>query len=265
MPYATNPLDGVRIWYEDDGGAGPPVLFCSGFADPLAVSRASSLAQGLRGRSRQLFADHRGHGRSDGPHDPAAYSLRTRVADVVAVVDSLGLERVHFVGSSWGARLGFALGEFEPRRLLSLTLGGNQPYAWQLGTTLARGVERWVRAGIDGGPEAFVQAYEALLGESLPEPERSWLFENDLLALEAAWLSVRDEGPIASDLSHWRIPCVIYAGSEDEMSDDARRAAEQIPGAVFAMIEGSSHLTADRGVDAVLQHVLKLLAASETV
>lgn len=263
MPYASNPLDGARIWYEDDGGTGPPVLFCPGFADPLAASRTWALAQALRGRCRQIFADHRGHGRSDGPHDPASYVLGTRVADIVAILDAIGLERVHFVGSSWGARLGFALGEYEPRRLLSLTLGGNQPYAWRLDTPLARGVERWVRAGIEGGHEAFVEAYEALLGEPLPAQERSWLFANDLLALEAAWLSVRDEGPISAGLSHWRTPCVIYAGTEDEMYDDARRAAAEIPNAVFVPIAGSSHLTADRGVDAVLPHVLALLSGQD--
>jgi hypothetical protein len=27
LPYATNPLDGVRTYFEDSGGAGPPVLF----------------------------------------------------------------------------------------------------------------------------------------------------------------------------------------------------------------------------------------------
>jgi hypothetical protein len=34
VPYATNPVDGVRTYFEDAGGAGPPTLFYAGFADP---------------------------------------------------------------------------------------------------------------------------------------------------------------------------------------------------------------------------------------
>ena len=116
MPYATNPVDGFRTYFEDSEAAGPPVLFYTGFADPLEVAKASRLAQTLSGQFRLIFADHRGQGGSDKPRDIAAYALPTRVADAVAVLDALGIERAHFLGSSWGARLGFALGEYAPDR-----------------------------------------------------------------------------------------------------------------------------------------------------
>jgi hypothetical protein len=35
MPFATNPRDGIRTCFEDAAGTGPPVLFYTGFADPL--------------------------------------------------------------------------------------------------------------------------------------------------------------------------------------------------------------------------------------
>ena len=38
MPYATNSGDGLHTYFEDAGGAGPPVLFYTGFADPLEVA-----------------------------------------------------------------------------------------------------------------------------------------------------------------------------------------------------------------------------------
>ena len=50
---------------------------------------------------RLIFADHRGHGRSGAPHEPEAYALPTRVADHVAVLDELGLDRAHVLGFSW--------------------------------------------------------------------------------------------------------------------------------------------------------------------
>ena len=41
MPYATNPVDGVRTYFEDEGGNASAVLFYTGFADPLEVAKAS--------------------------------------------------------------------------------------------------------------------------------------------------------------------------------------------------------------------------------
>jgi pimeloyl-ACP methyl ester carboxylesterase len=93
-----------------------------------------------------IFADHRGQGRSDKPTDVSAYALPTRVADVIAVLDALDINRAHFVGSSWGARLGYALGEHAPERLLSLVLCGNQPYVWNLSSPTADAVAAAIAA-----------------------------------------------------------------------------------------------------------------------
>jgi hypothetical protein len=67
MPYATNPIDRVRTYFEDSGGAGPPVLFYTRFADPLEVAKASRLARALRSEFRLIYADHRGQGAATSP------------------------------------------------------------------------------------------------------------------------------------------------------------------------------------------------------
>ena len=236
MPYSTNPIDGVRTRFEDAGGQGPPVLVYSGFADPLEYARSSPLVQGLGGEVRLVFADHRGQGRSDKPHDVASYALTTRVADAVGVLNALEIERGHYLGFSWGARLGFALGEHAPERLRSLVLCGNQPYAWPLDGPLLRSVRDAVAAGATRGMNAFVESWETSLGERFAEPGRSWMLENDPLALEAAFRSISSEGPVSRDLTSWRIPCLIYAGEDDEMHDDASRAATEIPNAAFVSL-----------------------------
>ena len=76
--------------------AGSPVLVYAGLADPIEE------AQGL-------------------PLVP--YALPTRVADATAVLDELGIDRAHVLGFSWGARLGFAIGEHAPARG-----GGSRPW-----------------------------------------------------------------------------------------------------------------------------------------
>ena len=264
MPLATNPVDGVRTSFEDSGGAGPGVLFYTGFADPLEVAKSSGLARALSGEFRLIFADHRGQGGSDKPRDPSAYALDTRVGDAIAVLDALGIERAHFLGSSWGARLGFALGEHAPERLLSLVLCGNQPYEWDLESVTAEAVASAIAASITEGMRGFVEAFESALGYRLPEPERTWTLEkNDPAALEAAWRSAQVEGPVSRDLRAWRVPCLICAGEADEMHDDARRAADEIPDARFVSLVGHSHISAFyEADDLLLPHILELLRSA---
>ena len=261
MPYATNPVDGVRSYFEDSGGQGAPVLFYTGFADPLEVAKASRLARALSAQFRLIFADHRGQGGSDKPRDPSAYALATRVADAAAVLDALGIERAHFLGSSWGARLGYAVGEYAPERVLSLVLCGNQPYAWNLESPTAQAVAAAIAASRREGITGFVEAFEAALDYRFPEPARTWTLEkNDPAALDAAWRAVQVEGPISQDLGRWRVPCLICAGEADEMHDAAERAAAEIPGAKFVSFAGHSHISAFyEADDLLLPHILELL------
>jgi pimeloyl-ACP methyl ester carboxylesterase len=263
VPYATNPADGVRTYFEDSGGSAP-VLFYTGFADPLEVAKSSRLARALTGEFRLIFADHRGQGGSDKPREPSAYSLPTRVADAVAVLDALGIERAHFLGSSWGARLGFALGEHARERVLSLVLCGNQPYAWNLESPTANVVAAAIAASKEEGMKGFVEAFESGLDYRFPVPGRTWTLEkNDPAALEAAWRSAHVEGPISEDLRNWRVPCLICVGEADEMHDAAKRAAEEIPGATFVSLAGHSHISAFyEADDLLLTHILGLLRSA---
>jgi pimeloyl-ACP methyl ester carboxylesterase len=123
MPYATNALDGSRVYFEDDGGDGTPVVLHGGIIDSVDLVRESNIAQALQelptDEFRLIYAAHRGVGRSDKPHEVEAYAMPLRVADAVAVLDELGIERAHFIGNSWGGRLGFGIGEHAPERALA--------------------------------------------------------------------------------------------------------------------------------------------------
>jgi pimeloyl-ACP methyl ester carboxylesterase len=261
MPYATNPNDRVRTFFEDAGGGGQPVLVYPGFTDPLEYAKASPLAQALSEDFRLIFADHRGQGSSDKPHDVASYALTTRVADAVAILDTLGIERAHYLGYSLGARLGFAIGEQAPERVLSLALCGNQPYAWPVDGPMLRAVADAVAAGQEHGMVAFVEKWESPIGEGFPEPGRRWMLENDPRALDAAFRSLLAEGSVSEDLTKWNVPCLIDAGEEDEMHENAERAAREIPGATFVSLPGHTHFSAERVSDQLLPRVLDLFRA----
>jgi pimeloyl-ACP methyl ester carboxylesterase len=129
MPFAVNGLDGARIWFEDAGGQAATVVVHGGLLDTVEVLRRSVIVRALDAAEfRVVLVDHRGVGRSDAPHDLQAYAMPLRVADALAVLDELGASRSHFIGTSYGARLTFGLGEHARDRVLSLVMGGQQPY-----------------------------------------------------------------------------------------------------------------------------------------
>src|SRR5689334_3109866 len=123
MAFATNPIDGERVFFEDDCGEGSPVVILGGFLDTIELVRRAPLVRALAHADvplRFVFVDHRGHGRSGKPHLPEAYAMPTRVADVVTVLDALAIRRAHVLGLSWGGRLALGIGEHAGDRVRSL-------------------------------------------------------------------------------------------------------------------------------------------------
>ena len=263
MPYATNHLDGTRVYFEDDGGPGSPVVLLGGFLDPIAVVRNAPIARALHDLAdefRLVFIDHRGHGRSDKPHEPEAYAMRLRVADVVSVLDELDLACAHHIGISWGGRLLFGVGEHAPERACSLVVIGQHPYQIDATGPLARVVGEALAASAKEGIGSLVRAFEAIAGR-YPDPVRDAYLASDAAAMRAAWAAAMAEGAVSDDLAAWRKRVLICVAADDvDFFDQARRAAREIPNASFVEIEGTDHLGVDTTrVDPVLPAVLRTL------
>jgi pimeloyl-ACP methyl ester carboxylesterase len=266
MSYATNAQDGVRVYFEDEGGDGAPIVLHDGFGDSVADLREWKIARAIPANEfRLIYADHRGHGNSDKPHDPEAYAMPLRAADAVAVLDELEIERAHFIGRSWGGRLCFGIAAHAPERVLSLVIGGNQPYAWP-DTPLARLVGAALAAGVaTTSMEPLAQAFEGSWGIRLPEVQRARLLENDPVALQAAWTTARDEGAVTDDLGRLGMPCLLFIGAADrDFLAGARRAAQEIPRAELLVLEQADHYAAHMSEDdAVLDGVLRTIRAGD--
>lgn len=82
-----------------------------------------------------ILPDLRGHGKSDKPKK--GYHIDEMAHDVIMLMDKLGVEQAHIVGSSLGAEVGLSLAANYPKKVLSLVCEGalyseNGPYGlWE--------------------------------------------------------------------------------------------------------------------------------------
>src|SRR6266704_1030378 len=92
-------LPGVRIWYKDTGGSGVPVVFlhaATGSSRVWEYQLPVFTATGYR----VVAYDRRGFGRS--VIDPAGVQPGTGADDLQALVNHLGIDRFHLVGTAAG-------------------------------------------------------------------------------------------------------------------------------------------------------------------
>ncbi|MCT2589307.1 alpha/beta hydrolase [Streptomyces sp. N2-109] len=129
-------LDGVRHHYAKvrgvrlhiaEAGEGEPVVLLHGFPQHWYGWRR--LIPLLSGEYRLICVDLRGFGWSDAPGK--GYDTDSRVADVLALMDELGLDQVRLIGHDWGAWTGFQLCLRAPGRF-SHFLALNMLHPWPL-------------------------------------------------------------------------------------------------------------------------------------
>ncbi|MCJ7608517.1 alpha/beta hydrolase [Candidatus Bathyarchaeota archaeon] len=125
MPYVNN--QGVKIHYEVEGH-GPPLVLQHGLASSITRWRLFGYVKELSGDYGLILVDARGHGDSEKPHDPQAYSAELMTGDIVAVMDDLGIEKANYWGYSMGGKIGFELTRHHPSRFTSYIIGGMSPY-----------------------------------------------------------------------------------------------------------------------------------------
>jgi len=254
MPYADS--SNVRIHYQTEG-SGPPLLIHPGFvASGEEWAEVGYLAP-LQAHYRVIVLEPRGQGRSDHPHDPAAYTRERRVADVLAVLDAELIDRAHFWGYSMGAAMGFECGVAAPARFRSLVLGGNHPFDGEPGALEDDSFLTWLEAGMAAVVNGIAQIAPDYWASA--SARERWL-ASDAQALTAARrqrLTEPDlgEGAVAAI----PVPALLYAGARDEPEPIAR-TAYLMQQATFLGLPGSNHLQAFIRSEAILPYALAFLA-----
>ena len=115
-------LPGVRIWYRDTGGNGTPVVFLHAATGSSRVWEYQIPAFTASGY-RVIAYDRRGFGRT--VIDPAGIQPGTGSDDLLALLDHLGVDRFHVVGTAAGGIVALDFALSFPQRLRSLVLANS--------------------------------------------------------------------------------------------------------------------------------------------
>ncbi len=108
--------NGSRLHYLDEGHGLPVVLL---HGNPTWSFHYRRLVLALRGEFRAIVPDHIGCGLSDKPGDDRYdYTLATRIDDLEALLDALGLRsRIQLVLHDWGGMIGMGYAVRHPERI----------------------------------------------------------------------------------------------------------------------------------------------------
>jgi pimeloyl-ACP methyl ester carboxylesterase len=243
--------DGVEL-YAEAHGEGVPVLLSCGLCTTHENWRpqvAPFVAAGLR----VLLWDYRGHGRSQAPRDPAAYTME-QVVDDLARVLAWGAGQTPAVvgGLSFGglASLHFALAQ--PQRVRALLLVDTGPgfkkpeaqAAWEAQ------VERTAGFLEARGCQAFVESRAAATAIGLrPELPAAQAAARAIAAQDPAGLALfarRVAGPappVIDQLGGIAIPALVVVGEKDEPYLRAAEVlASRLPRAESVRIPRAGHV-----------------------
>jgi pimeloyl-ACP methyl ester carboxylesterase len=96
--------DGVRVGYEALGAEGRPALVLLTLWAIVHMRQWKLPVPALARRFRLVSVEGRGNGAADRPRTEAAYADHELVADAVAVIDAVGVNRAVVIGLSMGGR-----------------------------------------------------------------------------------------------------------------------------------------------------------------
>lgn len=224
---------GYRINYTAEG-AGPPLLLIAGTLCAAQHWRDFGYSEALVRSWRVINVDPLGHGASDTPHDADAYVAAGVTADLVAVLDAEGVDRVTAWGYSRGGWLACHLASSYPERVGHLVVGAYAMHAHEVeADRLLRPLADFLRRG-------DWSALWRALGVTDLGLQKMFEAGNDPYAVAAAI-----EGSLRPTryIDPATVGCgaTYYVGSEDWIVPHVRADAEALD-ATVDVIAGKGHI-----------------------
>jgi pimeloyl-ACP methyl ester carboxylesterase len=275
-------VPGARL-HVAEAGEGPPVVLLHGWPQHWWIWR--KVIPDLARDHRLICPDLRGFGWSEAPR--GRYEISELAADVLALLDELGLERVDLIGHDWGGYTGFLLCLSAPERIRSyLALGVVHPWFEPPAVSprsLQRAAYQFVLAspGLGAGALRFVPGFVKLVLRRGSHPSMRWSEEE--LACYADIFHSRDHALASSHVyrsfllrelprlkkGHYRaqrspVPTRILTGEADPVirMDIMGGYEPYADDLAVEEVAGCGHFVAEEKPELVIQRARTLFGAS---
>jgi pimeloyl-ACP methyl ester carboxylesterase len=268
--------DGVELYYEQ-AGSGTAVVFVHEFAGDYRTWEPQ-----MRRFSRShrcVTYSQRGYPPSDVPSDPTKYGQDIARGDVIALMDSLDIDKAHVVGHSMGAYTALHVGINQPERCLSVTAAG---CGW--GSLPDPAAREAMRAQAAETAKMFTEktmAEAAALYADTPTRQAQknkdprgyaefarMLAEHSAQGHALTMARLQSKRPtlwdMEADLKKFAVPLLVICGDEDETCLDGsvflKRTA---PTAALLVVPRSGHTITSEEPETVNSALAELFAAAE--
>ncbi len=223
----------ARLYFEDSGGDGPPILLSHGFGASTEMWRGQ--VEKFRTCYRLITWDMRGHGRTECPDDLSLYSQNNTADDMAAVLNYLGVERAIIGGHSLGGFMSLAFNVRYPNRVIALFLQGCGPgyRSDEARKVWNERAEARAQSLDDGGLDALGGASE--VRESIQNTATG-------LALAARGILSQVDARVINSLPAISVPTLVLVGENDTAYlTGSDYMASRIPGSINVRVDNAAH------------------------
>ena len=227
-PVRSAAPEGIEMAYREIG-AGEPLVLLHGFGG-CSEEAWAPFADTLAAHYRLIVPDLRGHGRSTNPS--GAFTHRQSAADVLALLDTLGVGRFRAIGISTGGMTLLHAARAAPERVDRLVVVG-------VGTAMDDEARAWVgELTLEAMPPDVAASYRACAAQG----------EAQAAALAAQFARFADApGPdvfAPADLSGLEAPVLLVQGDRDVFFPVEQTVGlyRSLPAAQMWVVPGGGHV-----------------------
>jgi pimeloyl-ACP methyl ester carboxylesterase len=233
-------MDATVELYCEERGKGPlPLMLVHGF--PFEHSLWNEVAAQLESETRLLLPDLRGYGLSPTPE--GIYTMEAMAADLRALLDRLGIQRVALSGHSMGGYVALAFAEAYPERLagLAMVMSAAAADAPERKTARYQQAEEIARQGV-GILEGSLERYSP--SAEVRERVRGWMRRARPAAVQGALMGMAERPDRLEVLAGLRVPVEIISGDLDILipQERSREMAEKLWDGNLTILPGAGHM-----------------------
>lgn len=260
MPTAD--LNGTRIFF-DELGDGEPLVLLNGIM--MTTQSWARLAALLAKHYRVILHDFRGQLRS--LDDAGPFRMEQHAEDLAALLDHLGIERAHLVGTSYGGEVGMMFALAYPERVRGLTAIAcashvepdlRQRVATWAATARLAPEQLYEVTAPDNFSPAFLARQPGLVKDGAARlAEYPPVFFPAFANLCEAFLEL----DITPRLAEITCPTLVICGGADVLKPPhySRLIAERIPDAEMHLVAGAGHAVVVENADVITSRVISFL------